>query len=273
MSRTPTIWFRIPIAPDMPWVTLIPDAITAVRAFVTSSRFAPPTAAPSAAIFTRSRAFLLVIPSDSNDDSAWYRDVASESGENPTCPASFRIPSPRFAILPCATPAWVWIRSIDDRNFAAATVDATPIPMMPSVILFAAFVTGEDWKPFVHTAPVFFPAAPAVADAPSSSRFRVGPNPVVVGRIRTNAVASGEVTAASGCPAAPSAATGGPASSDGPASPGTRHTRLLSPSRTRRAHPRRTPAPPSCTGHPCGPGHAAAHPGRRPRRTPAAAAG
>src|SRR5258707_3556896 len=80
-------------------------------------------------------------------------------------------------------------------NFPAASADAAPIPMTPSVIFFAAFVSEELWKPFVHDSPAFRPDFPAAPAAPSSSRFRVGPNPVVVGRISTKAVASGWVIA------------------------------------------------------------------------------
>ena len=101
-----------------------PATMVASRALVTSVRSAWPTAAPSAAIFSRFSACGPLIPTDANDDSTWYSASASESGEKPTWPASARTPVFRPASADFGTPAWVTRVSMDDWKFTAILTDS-----------------------------------------------------------------------------------------------------------------------------------------------------
>ncbi len=124
MSPAPTMALRAPIACDMFCTPGIPDATAAVRALVTSTRSAWPTVAPSAATFTRFRAFVPVMPIDEKFDSTWYSASASESGLCPTSPARLRTPSLRDLIWASGTPACVLICVIAAWKAVADLIDS-----------------------------------------------------------------------------------------------------------------------------------------------------
>ena len=133
---------------------------------MTSTRFAPPVRAPSAAIRTRSIAFWPLIPTDWNDDSTWYSAWASEFGDSPTCPARLSTCPDRPLIADCATPACVWIISIAAWNLVAMTAVAATNPAPRSTSMAGR---SPEMMPFIldmNDAPAASPPAAASASAP-----------------------------------------------------------------------------------------------------------
>ena len=114
-----------------------PATIVASRALVTSTRFAWPTAAPSAAVFSSSSAFGPLMPTDANERLDVVQRCGQAVGVVADLPGQRQHPVAQHPELLLLTPACVCNVSITDWNPAALTTRTTRPAATPSSANFA----------------------------------------------------------------------------------------------------------------------------------------